>query len=149
VNAPTTLGLVGLNAQGSSSDSIYAEGAADGLLTLDALAALESLLSAQAFQFGSYTMVVEPMDRTLRALVEREHRRSVIALDQNVRLNMEPDLARWRNTLHWMLPRTHILKFSDEDLGLLYPGVEAANLAAAWLAAGVALVMVTRGGAGA
>jgi len=149
VNAPTTLGLVGLDAQGAPSYSFYAEGAADRLLPLDALAALESILPAQAFQFGSYTMVVEPVARTLRALVEREHRRSVIAYDPNVRLNVEPDLARWRNTLQWMLPRTHLLKLSDEDLVSLYPGVEAANLAAAWLAAGVALVVVTRGGSGA
>lgn len=146
LDAPTTLSLVGLDARGVPSYSFYAEGAADRLLPLDALAAVPA---AQAFHFGSYAMVVEPVASTQRALVERECRRSVIAYDPNIRLNVEPDLARWREALQWMLPRTHLLKVSDEDLGLLYPGVEAATLAQQWLAAGVALVVVTRGGDGA
>jgi fructokinase len=144
--APTTLSLVGLDAQGVPSYSFYADGAADRLLPLEGLAAVPA---AQAFHFGSYAMVVEPVATTQRALIEREYRRSVVAYDPNIRLNVEPDLERWRCTLQWMLPRTHLLKVSDEDLGLLYPGVAAATLAQQWLAAGVALVVITRGGDGA
>jgi fructokinase len=146
VDAPVTLGLVGLDARGVPSYAFYGHGAADRQLPL---AALGRVPAAQAFHFGSYTLVVEPVAATLRALVEREHRRSVIAYDPNIRLNVEPDLQRWRDALAWMLPRTHLLKVSDEDLSLLYPGTEPAQLAAQWLEAGVALVVVTRGGAGA
>ena len=88
----------------------------------------------------------------MRALVEREKDRSVIAYDPNIRLNVEPDLARWREQLQWMLPRTHLLKVSDEDLSLLLPDVDIEadieRLAASWLAAGVRVV-VTRGAQGA
>jgi fructokinase len=96
-------------------------------------------------------MVVEPVATTQRALIEREAARgqAVIAYDPNIRLNVEPDVQRWRDTLGWMLPRTQLLKVSNEDLGLLYPGVAAADLAAQWLAGGVSLVVVTRGGEGA
>ena len=94
-------------------------------------------------------MVVEPVASTQRALVERECRHSVIAYDPSIRLNVEPDIQRWRDTLQWMLPRTALLKVSDEDLGLLHPGRSAADLAREWLASGVALVGVTRGGEGA
>ena len=94
-------------------------------------------------------MVVEPVATAQRALVDREWQRSVVAYDPNIRLNVEPDIQRWRDTLQWMLPRTALLKVSDEDLGLLYPGVAADDLAHQWLAAGVALVVVTRGGEGA
>jgi fructokinase len=146
LDAPTTLGLVGLDAKGVASYAFYGEGAADRLLPL---AALATVPEAAAFQFGSYAMVVEPVAGTQRALVEREYRRSVIAYDPNVRLNVEPDLQRWRDTLQWMLPRTHLLKVSDEDLERLYPGTAPAALAAQWLAAGVALVVVTRGSEGA
>ena len=70
--------------------------------------------------------MVEPVASTLRALVERERARgALIADDPNIRLNVEPDLARWRDQLDWMLPRTHLLKISDEDLGLLLPGTGA------------------------
>lgn len=146
LDAPTTLSLVDLDARGVPAYAFYGNGAADRSLPLAALAGVPA---AAAYHFGSYAMVVEPVAATQRALVEREHTRSVIAYDPNIRLNVEPDVARWRDTLAWMLPRTHLLKVSDEDLALLFPGVEPAALAAQWLQAGVALVVVTRGAHGA
>ncbi len=128
LDAPTTLGLVGLDAAGVPSYAFYGHGCADRLLPLDALAAVPA--AARAFHFGSYAMVVEPVAATQRALVEREHGRSLIAYDPNIRLNVEPDIERWRDTLQWMLPRTHLLKVSEEDLGLLYPGRALQDLAA-------------------
>jgi fructokinase len=94
-------------------------------------------------------MVVEPVASTQRALVERESVRAVISYDPNIRLNVEPDIRVWRDTLAWMLPHTALLKVSDEDLGLLFPGRPPAELAREWLAAGVSLVVVTQGGEGA
>ena len=146
IDAPATVSLVGLDARGVPSYAFYGSGAADRQLPLSAL---DSVPAAAAFHFGSYAMVVEPVAGTQRALVEREYRRSVIAYDPNIRLNVEPDLQRWRDALQWMLPRTHVLKVSDEDLALLFPAADASELAASWLAAGVALVVVTRGHQGA
>lgn len=146
IDAPATVSLVGLDARGVPSYAFYGSGAADRQLPLSAL---DSVPAAAAFHFGSYAMVVEPVAGTQRALVEREYRRSVIAYDPNIRLNVEPDLQRWRDALQWMLPRTHVLKVSDEDLALLFPAADVSELAASWLAAGVALVVVTRGHQGA
>lgn len=147
VHAPTTLGLVGVSASGVPSYAFYGHGGADRKVLPEHLAALPAAVSA--FHFGSYAMVVQPVGATQRALVEREHRRSVVSYDPNVRANVEPDLAVWRETLDWMLPRTHVLKVSDEDLALLYPGLGLAQFAADALAAGTALVVVTRGAEGA
>jgi fructokinase len=147
VNAPTTLSLVGLNAQGVPKYDFMGQDSADRQLAMAALAQVPP--DAVAHHFGSYAMVVEPVASTQRALIEREWQRCVISYDPNVRLNVEPDLQRWRDALAWMLPRTALLKVSDEDLGLLYPGVPPAQLAQRWLAAGVAVVVVTRGGEGA
>jgi fructokinase len=146
LDAPTTISLVDLDARGVPAYAFYGEGAADRSLPP---AALQAVPAAAAYHFGSYAMVVEPVASVQRALVEREHRRALIAYDPNIRLNVEPDLARWHDALAWMLPRTHVLKVSDEDLGLLFPGAEPATLAAQWLQAGVALVVVTRGARGA
>jgi fructokinase len=146
IDAPATLSLVGLNEQGVPSYAFYGDRCADRLVSPSALQAVPA---AACFQFGSYAMVVEPVAGTQRALVEREHHRSLIAYDPNVRLNVEPDVARWREVLAWMLPRTHLLKISDEDLALLHPGARADDLAAAWLAQGVEVAVVTRGGEGA
>ena len=73
----------------------------------------------------------------------------MIAYDPNVRLNVEPDLQRWRDALDWMLTRATLLKISDEDLQLLRPGESAEAFAATALQSGVKLVVVTRGAAGA
>ena len=73
----------------------------------------------------------------------------VVSYDPNLRLNVEPDVQVWRDTLDWMLPRTDVLKLSDEDLGLLYPGVDPAAFAADCLGKGAGVVALTRGGHGA
>jgi fructokinase len=146
-DAPTTLGLVGLDANRVPSYSFYGEGCADRQLTADALAALPQ--GVRAIHLGSYATVVEPIASTLRTLVEREHVRTLIAYDPNIRLNVEPSLARWRDMLDWMLPRTHLLKISEEDLQLLLPGTSPGEFAAGALRRGVKLVVVTRGAEGA
>jgi fructokinase len=145
--APTTLGLVGLDAHGVPAYSFYGEHGADRQLTRESLRRLPA--DARAFHLGSYSLVVEPIGATLRELVESEHGRRLIAYDPNVRLNVEPDLQRWRDALRWMLPRTHLLKVSEEDLALLFPGAALQTLAADWLRQGVGLLVVTRGALGA
>jgi fructokinase len=148
VEAPTSVCIVGLDARGVPAYDFYGERGADR--QLDAPTALAALPAAtRALQVGSYAMVVEPVGSAQRALVEREHARRLIAYDPNVRLTVEPSLERWRETLDWMLPRTHLLKISDEDLGLLYPGLAPDAAAAQWLARGVRTVVVTRGAEGA
>jgi len=146
-DAPTTLGLVGLDAQRVPSYSFYGEGCADRQLTADALSSLPQ--GIRAIHLGSFATVVEPIASTLRALVEREHERTLIAYDPNIRLNVEPDLARWREQLAWMLPRTHLLKISEEDLGLLQPATRPDEFAVHALSHGVELVVVTHGAEGA
>jgi fructokinase len=146
VRAPTTLGLVGLDASGAADYAFYGDGAADRQLDP---AALAQVPPARALHFGSYTMVEPPAADVLRALVQREHARAVIAYDPNVRLGVQPDLARWHGALDWMLPRTHVLKLSQEDFDALFPGADADAIAARWIARGVALVVLTHGAGGA
>lgn len=146
--APTTLSLVGLDPQGVPSYAFYGDQGADRLLD-------ESVLLAAwpddvaCIHVGSYATVVGRTAQTQRLLIEREHHRSLISYDPNVRLNVEPDPAVWRAQIDWMLTRTHLLKISDEDLELLYPGLPLQTFAERALAAGVQCVVVTRGGQGA
>ena len=145
--APTTLSLIGVDAQGVPSYAFYGEGCADRLLDESALAALPA--GVKAINFGSYATVVGRTAATQRTLVERSQGRALIAYDPNIRLNVEPQLEVWRTQIEWMLPRTQLLKVSDEDLRLVWPGLAPAEFAARALAQGVALVVVTRGGEGA
>ncbi len=146
-DAPTTLSVVGLDAQGVPSYAFYGDRGADRQLTTAALAHLPQ--GIRVVQVGSYATVVEPIASTLRALIEAERGRALIAYDPNIRLNVEPEIARWREQLAWMLPRTHLLKVSEEDLEWLQPGASIDAFAAHALAQGVAAVIVTRGALGA
>jgi fructokinase len=147
LGAPTTLGLVGLDPQGVPSYAFYGEGCADRQLQPQHLNPLPA--KVRALHFGSYAMVVEPTGSTLRALAMAERGRRLIAYDPNVRLNVEPDLERWRETVGGMAAHADLIKVSEEDLELLYPGRPAEAAAQAWLDAGCALVVVTRGAEGA
>jgi fructokinase len=145
--APTTISLIGVDGKGVPEYAFYGTGAADRTLPLAALDRMPA--AARLLHVGSYTMVVGETAATQRALVERVHGKMVVSYDPNLRLNVEPGLQLWRETLEWMLPRTDILKLSDEDLGLLYPGIDPAAFAADCLGKGAGLVALTRGGKGA
>jgi fructokinase len=147
VDAPTTLSLVGSDAHGAPVYSFYGQAGADRQLGAEALQLLPTGL--RAIHVGSFATVVEPIASTVRALVEREREHTLISYDPNVRLSVEPDLGRWRDLAQWMLSRTHILKISEEDLGLLCPGVPVQAFMQDALAHGVRMVIVTRGGRGA
>src|SRR3954470_21993897 len=146
-DAPTTISLIGVDARGVPEYAFYGTGAADRTLPLAALERMPA--DARLLHVGSYTMVVGDTAATQRALVERVRGRMVVSYDPNLRLNVEPDVQVWRETLDWMLPRTDILKLSDEDLGLLYPGIDPAAFAADCLGKGAGVVALTRGGKGA
>jgi fructokinase len=146
-DAPTTLSLVGVDAHGVPSYRFYGTGGSDRQLLPEHLARLPDTVAA--IHFGSFGCVVEPIASTIRVLVEQRCMSTVISYDPNVRLNVEPSLDAWRDNIEWMSARTHLLKLSDEDFERLYPELDPADLAARWLAAGVSLVMMTRGGKGA
>jgi len=146
-DAPSTLSVVSVDARGVPRYAFHGTGAADRQLTHDTLPALPS--AVRVLQFGSYALAVEPVGSALLALAARERTRRLIAYDPNVRLNVEPDVAQWRTLVDRMVSIAHLVKVSDEDLGLLYPEEPPEQVASRWLGAGAALVAVTRGGQGA
>ncbi|MDM0109379.1 PfkB family carbohydrate kinase, partial [Variovorax sp. J22R24] len=139
--------VVSVDASGVPRYAFHGNGAADRQITHDTLPALPP--ATRVLQFGSYALAVEPVGSALRALAARERERRLIAYDPNVRLNVEPDLAHWRVVVEQMVSIAHLVKVSDEDLGLLYPSETPEQVAARWLAQGAALVAVTRGRHGA
>ena len=93
--------------------------------------------------------MVEPVGASLLSLFKREAGRRLITLDPNVRLNVEPDVARWRERIAAFVAHSDLVKVSDEDLELLYPDADPADIARNWLQSGAGLVVVTRGPDGA
>ena len=145
--APTTLSLVGVDARGVPSYAFYGEGAADRCVDDSILALVPQ--EVKAIHVGSYATVVGQTAATQRLLIERDHSHRLISYDPNIRLNVEPDPQVWRDQIEWMMRRTHLLKVSEEDLGLVLPGVTPEAFAAKAIERGAALVVVTRGENGA
>jgi fructokinase len=146
-DAPSTLSVVSVDAAGVPRYAFHGQDAADRQITHENLPALPP--AARVLQLGSYALAVEPVGSALRALAVRERVQRLVAYDLNVRLNVEPDLAHWREVVAFMAPIAHLMKTSDEDLGLLYPDETPEQVAARWLGLGASLVVVTRGRDGA
>ncbi|MGK9063628.1 carbohydrate kinase family protein [Stutzerimonas chloritidismutans] len=146
-DAPTTLAMVAVGADGSPVYSFRGKGCADRLLQAEHLHPLSDAI--QGIHFGSYSLVTPPVADTLLALLAQASTNLLISLDPNIRLNVEPDLARWRERVEAFAARAHLIKVSDEDLALLYPNVAPHAIAQRWLSDQAELVVLTRGGEGA
>ncbi|AWY39261.1 carbohydrate kinase [Pseudomonas putida] len=145
--APTTLAMVAVGANGSPHYSFRGEGCADRLLEPEHLPELGS--EVRGLHIGSFSLVVQPIADTLLALVRRESGKRLISLDPNVRLNPQPDIELWRSRIGTLVEHADLIKVSDEDLGLLYPGEDPARVIDGWLQHRCQVVFLTRGGEGA
>lgn len=146
-DAPTTLAMVAVGTDGSPVYNFRGEGCADRLLQPEHLQSLPAAI--RGIHFGSYSLVTPPIADTLLALLHREHAQRLISLDPNVRLNVDPNLERWRERVEAFADRAHLIKVSDEDVALLYPGVAPEHIAQRWLGNHTELVVLTRGSEGA
>ncbi len=144
---PTTLALVALGPAGVPHYSFYGHDAADGSVREVDLP--DPPRRVTAIHFGSYSLVIEPTGSSLLQFARRHHSGTLISLDPNLRLNVEPDVGRWRRRVEAFSEVADLIKASDEDLELLFPGDAIDSAIRRWHSRGVRLVVVTRGDAGA
>ncbi|PTA47829.1 carbohydrate kinase [Micromonospora sp. RP3T] len=146
---PATLAVVSLGETGTAGYDFHLDGAADWCWSAAELAALPA--GTAVLHAGSLAVLLPPgADRIADLLARtRAEGRVLISLDPNVRPAMltGPDAARDR--LLTLARYAHLVKASDEDLSWLFPGAGVEEAAAALIRLGVALVVVTRGAAGA
>lgn len=146
-DAPTTLAMVAVGANGSPQYSFRGEGCADRQLQLTHLPPLGDEI--RGLHVGSFSLVVQPIGDTLLSLVKRESGKRLISLDPNVRLNPQPDIQLWRARVAELVQHADLIKVSDEDLHLLYPEQTPESVLQGWLQHRCQLVFLTRGGDGA
>ncbi|MDX2296813.1 MULTISPECIES: carbohydrate kinase family protein [Streptomyces] len=144
---PSTLAVAELDAQGRAEYSFHARGTADWQWTADELAVTD-LATTACLHSGSLALVRDPGGPVVEDFLARASATATISLDPNVRpLLVAPEVYRAR------LPRwcalADILRLSEDDLGLLLPGCTIERACDVWHAAGVPLVVVTRGEHGA
>lgn len=146
-DAPTTLAMVAVGADGSPHYSFRGEGCADRQLLPGHLPELGA--EVRGLHIGSFSLVVQPIADTLLALVRRESGKRLISLDPNVRLNPQPNIELWRERINTLVEHADLIKVSDEDLHLLYPERDPQSVIHGWLEHRCQLVFLTRGGQGA
>jgi fructokinase len=146
---PTPLVLVSPDAQGHPHYTFYAhESAVQDVGLADVAGPLPP--SVGAIALGSYALAVEPVGTALLALAEREARRTVIALDCNLRPTMVGSLHSWRQRIDAVARCASIIKLSDEDFaGGWGESARSDDQALCWLDLGVKLVVMTHGARGA
>ncbi|MCC5947778.1 MAG: hypothetical protein JJT89_04910 [Nitriliruptoraceae bacterium] len=158
-DAPTTLAVVHLDAQGRASYGFYLDATSASDLRPTAVADLEAWAAdadqervALHVSFGAIGLADDPTGTTLAALLAAARTRGRTSLDPNVRPNVfaagggRADYARRMDEL---VTTVDLVKTSDEDLQLLHPDATWDATATRWAAAGAALVVVTRGPDGA
>jgi fructokinase len=145
-SAPTTTAFVSLSETGVPEYVFRGETAADR--SMDA-STLPGVAEATALHFGSYSLVAGSTADLFATLMCDSKNTHFISVDPNVRPTVEPDMARWRARVEHAASCANMLKLSDEDAALLYPGQAIDDLAATLLAHGPALVVITRGERGA
>lgn len=98
---------------------------------------------------GSIATVLEPGCETVAELVAQHSVTATVSFDPNVRPSLIGDPARGRARIERLVELADIVKVSDEDLAWFAPGTTPLATARAWATRGPALVVVTRGAAGA
>jgi len=147
---PTALAIVHLAPGEEPHFVFYGEGAADSVLVPDEIPSSTALDGrVHALHFGSISLVREPGASAYVRLLRRESGRRVLSLDPNIRPGLIADRAAYRQRLEHLVALADIVKVSRADLEWLYPDRRALDAADSWLTRGPALVVMTRGEAGA
>ncbi|PXA71974.1 carbohydrate kinase family protein [Cryobacterium arcticum] len=98
---------------------------------------------------GSIGAILEPGARTVLSAFTAAPAGTLLSFDPNVRpgiMGSRDDVVR---AVERLSAAAHVVKMSDEDAAWLYPGRSLDQIARDYVAAGVALFAVTRGGEGA
>ncbi|MDQ1628394.1 MAG: fructokinase [Actinomycetota bacterium] len=142
---PTTLAVAQIGQDGAATYGFYVERtSAAALSEAQALAVLEA--RPRVLYVGTLGLVLEPVATSLEALVAALDDQVLLALDPNCRPAVVRDEPAYRARLQRVLARADLVKVSTEDLAFLSPGIDPVDAAAAMVAAGPALVLVTDGG---
>jgi len=102
-----------------------------------------------AVHTGSIAAILEPGATLVERLLAAQRPTTTISYDPNVRPQLMGSADTARPRVERLVALADIVKASDEDVAWLYPDATVAEILERWLALGPAVVVVTRGAAGA
>lgn len=117
--ANTALAFVSLEEDGNRTFSFYRKPSAD-LLYRPEQVRREWFQEAFALHFCSVSLVDSPMRYAhLAAIAAAREAGAILSFDPNLRFPLWPDPEQLRQTVLQFLPRSHVVKISDEELEFL------------------------------
>ncbi|MDP8984721.1 MAG: carbohydrate kinase [Pseudomonadota bacterium] len=144
----TALAMVDIDGHGAPRYSFY--GLDQALFHPDLAAVKQRWDFLHGVHVGSIPIVSSQSAHHLLELVAAAPENILISLDPNVRLAIEPSIARWRDAVERFRQYAHLIKASEEDLANLYgAAVDVGAVAKSWLAHRCSTVLITRGERGA
>ena len=146
--AATPIAMVDVHEPGTARYSFY--GLDHLLYHPDPAAVQRELKSIIGVHVGSIPSVSHQSATHLVELVASMPARTLVSFDPNVRLSLEPDVARWHRAVDTFRQYAHVIKVGEDDLVQLYGGAaDVEAIAVSWLAHRCSLVVVTRSERGA
>jgi fructokinase len=142
----TTLGFVKLG-DGEPQYAFYDDGTAGRTWRRSDSAALGP--EVRLIHIGSVTLIAPPVADECLALFEAEKGQRLLSVDPNCRPTLTRDVEPYRGRMERIFGLADLIRLSRSDLAFLLPGISADAAAAAWLASGARLVVLTDGGSGA
>lgn len=143
---PSTLAFVKKMPDGQPRYAFFSNGAAHVDLRPEDLPEIPQ--EARAIQFGSISIIPNPVSDTILGIVEGERDR-VVSFDPNVRTGLITDESDYRDRLRRAVAASTIVKVSDEDMEWYGGSSDLAAGARGMIAAGASLVVLTEGEKGA
>lgn len=126
VHQPTSLAVVGLDAQGKASYSFYRDGVADRQVDATGLnAACSAVPTLRVVATGCLALVADDSDKLLPWLRAQRAAGRLVVVDANLRPAIVPDMAAYRASVMAALQQAHFIKVSDDDLVTL--GLDGAD----------------------
>lgn len=97
---------------------------------------------------GSIGAVLCPGAESVTEALRDVRERGTVSYDPNVRPGIMGDLADVRPRVEQLVGLSDVVKASDDDLALLYPGRSVEDVLTHWVELGAGLLVVTRGAEG-
>lgn len=144
---PTTLAFVELN-DGQASYRFWDQGSAMREIRFQDFSPVPDHVSL--LLFGGISLCNDPIGSSLVMLARSVQKDKLVMLDLNIRPGFAEDETAYRARLDEMISLADVIKLSEEDLDLLYPGNDAQGVKLQRLRSrSSALLLFTRGAQGA
>jgi fructokinase len=144
---PTSTATATLDAQGVARYVFDIDWRLPTGLTLESLG--DGDLPARALHTGSIAAFLPPGGDHVLALVEAASGRMTVTYDPNARPALMGEAAAALDRVERIVRASDLVKVSDEDVEWLTDGQDPTTVLERWLALGPAVVVLTRGSAGA